>query len=125
MPNGGVSALFVDVEGAPSKNDRDSHPNLRFADLQATVVSLVGMNLTITANAGEGNRNSTSTSYAVDVSRASFKNWGAQCLTAGQKIEVKGALAGNAMTALLIEIEGNCLNSQPPVPPTPSASGPR
>ena len=122
--NGGVSALFVNVEGAPSKNDRDSHPNLRFADLQATVVSLDGTNLLITANAGEGNRNSTSTSYTVDVSKASFRNWGAQCLTAGQKIEVKGALAGNAMTALLIEIEGGCLSAQPPAPPMPAASGP-
>jgi len=131
--DGSVSALFVDVEGAPSKNDRDTHPNLRFADLQATVVSLTGSVLTIDANPREGNANSNSRSYTVDIAKTGYKNWGAQCLTAGQKIDVKGALAGNAMTALLIEIVGPCLSAAPaaptptptPTPPTPPASGPK
>ena len=122
--NGSVAALFVDVEGAPSKNDRDSHPNLRFADLQAVVVGLAGSTLTVTANPGEGTKGSTQTSYTVDIANTGFKNWGAQCLTAGQHIEVKGALAGNALTALLIEIEGACLSAAtPPAPPAPPASG--
>ena len=125
--DGKLTALFVDVEGAPSKNDRDAHPTLRFADLQATVLSLAGSVLTIDANPREGNVNSSSRTYTVDIAKAGFKNWGVQCLTAGQHIEVKGALAGNAMTALVIEIEGACLSAAaaaPPAPPASAASGP-
>ena len=126
--DGKLTALFVDVEGAPSKNDRDAHPNLRFADLKATVVSLAGSLLTIDANPREGNANSNSRTYTVDIAKAGFKNWGVQCLTAGQHIDVKGALAGNVMTALVIEIEGACLSAAaatPPAPPASAASGPK
>ena len=132
--DGKVAALFVDVEGAPSKNDRDTHPNLRFADLQATVVSLTGSVLTIDANPREGNASSNSRTYTVDIAKTGYKNWGAQCLTTGQKIDLKGALAGNAMTALLIEIVGPCLSAVPsvpsvtplpPAPPASAASGPK
>ena len=126
--DGTVAALFVDVEGAPSKTDRDAHPNLRFADLQATVLSLTGNVLTIDANPREGNVNSSSRTYTVDIAKAGFKNWGVQCLTAGQHIDVKGALAGNVMTALVIEIEGVCLSAAvvtPPAPPASAASSPQ
>ena len=120
---GVLQAVFVDVEGAPSKNDRDSHPNLRFADLQATVISLVGNTLSVTANPGEGNRNSTATTYTVDISKAEMKAWGTACLVAGQKIRVKGALAGTQMVALVVETPADCMKPTP-TPPAPPASSP-
>jgi hypothetical protein len=123
--DGVMQALFVDVEGAPSKNDRDSHPNLRFADLAATVISLSGTTLMVSANPGEGDKGSASTTYTIDISKAELKSWGTSCLTAGQTIRVKGALAGTSMTALVVEAVGSCQTS-PPVPvPAPAASGPK
>ena len=128
---GVMQALFVDVEGAPSKNDRDGHPNLRFADLRATVISLDGTLLSVTANPGEGTAGSTLTTYTVDISKAELKSWGTACLTAGQKIRVKGALAGNNMVALVVELAADCLKPPaaplpaplPPAPPASAASG--
>jgi hypothetical protein len=125
---GVMQALFVDVEGAPSQNDRDTHPNLRFADLAATVISLSGTTLSVTANPGEGTQGSTVTTYTVDISKAELKSWGTTCLTAGQHIRVKGALTGTSMVALVVEVVGSCLNAPmtptPPAPPASAASNP-
>ena len=121
---GVMQALFVDVEGAPSKNDRDSHPNGRFADLAATVVSVSGTTLMVTANPGEGDKGSAATSYTIDISKAEIKSWGASCLTTGQRLRVKGALTGTTMTAIVIEVVGACKAPvTPPVLPVPAASG--
>lgn len=121
---GVMQALFVDVEGAASKNDREGHPNGRFADLAVTVVSVSGTTLIVTANPGEGQAGSLATRYTIDFSKAEIKSWGASCLTAGQKLRVKGALTGTTMTALVIEVVGACTAPvTPPVPPLPAASG--
>lgn len=130
---GVMQALFVDVEGAPSQNHRDTHPNLRFADLAATVISLSGTTLSVTANPGEGTQGSSVTNYTVDISKAELKSWGATCLTAGQHVRVKGALTGTSMVALVVEIVGACLNAPvtpmptptPPTPPASAASNPK
>ena len=109
--SGGLDALFVDVEGAPSKNDRDGHPERRFADLSAVVISVAGNILTFSANPGEGDRNSSSRTYTADISKAEFKVFGSHCLAVGQRLRIKGSLAGTAMVALVVEVVGGCLDA--------------
>ena len=123
-----VTAAVIDVQGAPSEQDRQAHPEQKFS----------GVNVAITALNADGTFTLSVTRsdgpyvvpgiYTIDPTKAIYSEGNASCLAVGKPVKAVGSLAVKTLTAKFIEVPG-CAGqrrSEPPLlPPAPGASGPR
>ena len=122
-----VTAAVIDVQGAPSEQDRQAHPEQKFS----------GVNVAITALNADGTFTLSVTRsdgpyvvpgiYTIDPTKAIYSEGNASCLAVGKPVKAVGSLAVKTLTAKFIEVPGcgGQRRSEPPLlPPAPGASAP-
>jgi hypothetical protein len=121
-----VKALMVDIEGAPSADERTKNPGAKFTGVNGAIGMLNSdgtVNVTVTRGDGPWVVPGT---YVVNPANAVYIQGNATCLIVGNTVKAVGTLAGTTLTAKYIVIPGcgGQKRSEPPAPPSPGASAP-
>ncbi len=101
------TAAVVEIEGAPRNTGSNNYDD-DYAEIDGVVTDVTGDAVTLTVREYEHvNGISIGQSITVDRRNAWYKHGDASCLASGMEIEIKGALAADAMTAFVIEYDDN------------------
>jgi hypothetical protein len=120
-----VLATDIDVQGAPSQSDQQSHPNQTFTAVNGAIGALNSDGtFTVGVTRADGPVVVPGV-YTVDASHATYLKGNASCLAVGSVVQAVGSLVNTTMTAKFMNVSG-CTGEthSEPAPPAPPASGP-
>lgn len=102
-----VAAAAIDVHGAPSKVERQKHPERAFSGVNGAVTQVhADGTFSVRVTRADGPAVAPGT-YTVDASAATYTEGGASCLAVGHEVKAVGALTGTTLAARFIDID-NC-----------------